>query len=120
MGILAVSRLCHSRGHRGTDRENDRNISLNEIGRERRQPIELAVRRAIDDREVAAFEIAAVVEALVEMTKLLRRQIGGAEQADDGHRVLLGAYCRWPCRHAAKQANELAPSHIAPETQDGA
>ena len=72
-------------------RDNDRDLSANQIGRHGRQPVELIVSPAVFDRNVRAFRIACVLQALVKGLQTVgeagRRY--GAEETDHRHRRLL-------------------------------
>jgi hypothetical protein len=68
-------------------------LSLNQIGRQRRQSIVLAVGPAIFDRHVPAFDKARFAQTLTKCLSEVRIQFGRftVEKADHGHRRLLRA-----------------------------
>ena len=102
--------------HRGAfDRDDHGDLSANQFGRQRRQPIELIVGPAVFDRHVLALDIAALLQGLAKYAQIVRvRRVRrcGAEEPDHRHRRLLRARCERPRRRrAAEQRDELAPPH---------
>ena len=92
MGIVVVAALAANAAmlHRGGDHGD---LPANQIGRQRRQPIELILGPAVFDRHVLALDIAGVFEALTKSAQTLRVAVGryGAEESDHRHRRLLRA-----------------------------
>src|SRR5215472_6377868 len=93
---------------------DDGDVTVNQIGRERRQSVVLTFRPAILDRYVLTFGEPALPEALMECCQ----RIGGlawraaAEEANHGHRRLLRAHRERPRdSRAAEQCDELAALH---------
>jgi hypothetical protein len=87
----------------------------NQIGRQIRQSIDLALRPAVFDGDVLAVEITHFVEALPESRQTARDVVGlgrsGAEIADHRHRLLRASATR-SCDYGSRdQGNEAAPPH---------
>ena len=95
-------------------REDDRDLPANKIGRQPRQPVELVLGPAVFDRDVLAFDIPRVLQALAKSAQAIRETFRRyrAEETDHRHRRLLRPRRERPRRHrAAEQRNELPPSH---------
>ena len=107
-------RLCRQRRRSAAGRGNHGHLTANQIGRQRRQSIVLAVRPAIFDRDVLALDIAGFASGpggtrADGMRVRVRRC--AAEEPDHRHRRLLRARRERPrSRRAAEQRDELAPS----------
>src|SRR5258707_15898361 len=95
-------------------------MTLNEIRRERRQPIDLLLRPAVFDPHVLTDDIAGFLQTPTKRSHpgfaLVRR--GGTDVAHHGHMRLLCARQKWPSRRTAKQRNEPTPPHCPPSTQE--
>src|SRR5215472_11344492 len=87
----------------------------NQFGRECRQLIVSALRPAIFDGQVAAFDIAGFAQPFVERAQTARNnRIGpfGTENPDHRHRALLRPRRARPrCGSGADERDELAPPH---------
>src|SRR5215211_6046995 len=96
------------------DRRHDRwairgyhgHLSANQIGRHCRQSLVLTLREAIFDRYIVAFDVAALLETLMEYSQELR-----VLAADHRHSRLLPACHQRPRRSAAESQDERAPPH---------
>ena len=94
-----------------------RDLSADQVGRQRRQPVVLLLRPAIFDRDVAALDIAGFAQALAERVQPARVAAGGgaAQEADHRQRRLRARGQRpgnrRRGRRAAEQRDELAPLH---------
>ena len=64
MGIVEVAALAASAANFAATREYHAHLALNQISRQRRQPIVLAARPAVFDRHVLAFDKSGFVQAL--------------------------------------------------------
>src|SRR5262249_59177322 len=89
-------------------------FSANQIGCQRRQPIELIFGGPPKlDRHALAYDIAGLAQAFAEprdqRRKLFRRTM--MEKSNDRHRRLLCARRERPGRRAAEQRDEIAPLH---------
>ncbi len=108
--------LCRQRRRRAGG-GNDRDLMLNQVGRQRRQAVILALGPAVFDPHIAAVDVAGLSEPFEKSRRerrvTLRR--GGIEEADHRHRALLGARGERPRhgshRRAAEKRDDLAPSH---------
>ena len=113
MGIVVVAALAASAaGVSGRGDHGD--PSANQIGRQRRQPIDLILGPAVFDRHVLALDIAGVLQALAKCAQTVRERVRrcGVEEPDHRHRRLLRARRERPrSRRAAEQRDELAPLH---------
>src|SRR5262245_11516602 len=85
--------------------------STNEVGRQGRQPVELALRPAVFDRHVLPLDIAGILEALAKCAQPVRVRRCGLEKPDHRHRRLLRARRDWPRGCRAEQRDERAPPH---------
>ena len=65
-------RLGRKRRRRAAGRDDHRHLTANQIGRQRRQPIILALRPAVFDRDVPALDIAGFAQALAERGQYIR------------------------------------------------
>ena len=103
-------------GARGgvTEGGDDRHVAAHEIGRERRQSVELFIRPAKIDRGVAVGNVAALGENFVKRGDCARTLIAGVQEPDGRQ---LGWFCsrreRPRGRCTAKQRDELAAFHGA-------
>jgi hypothetical protein len=99
---------CSRRGER-----NDCGQGVgDQLGGQCRQPVEATIGRAIFDREVAAFDIAGLLEALSDGADLSIIELGAEEQADQRDRRLLRTCRDRPRdRRAAEQRDECSPFH---------
>src|SRR5262249_48646791 len=99
----------------GTGRCDDHSDpSAGQVGRQRRQSIELILGPAVFDRDVLAFDIARFLEALPKPPHEVCGSISrsGVEKPDPRHCRLLRARRGRPCpRRAANESEELAPPH---------
>ena len=57
-------------------RDDDGNLSANQFRRECRQPIDLALRPAVFDRDVLALDVAGLLQALAECAQTVREWVG--------------------------------------------
>src|SRR5215216_4494268 len=75
---------------RPRQRDDHGHLTANQIGRQCRQPVELALRPAAFDCKVLALDIAGFAQALVKRAETARRQVllmrFGAEKPDHRHR----------------------------------
>jgi hypothetical protein len=88
----------------GTGRCDDHSDpSADQVGRQRRQSIELILGPAVFDRDVLAFDIARFLEALAKPPHEVRGSISrsGIEITDHRHRRLLRARRERPRKHRA-------------------
>ena len=113
MGIVVVAAFAANTARSGRGDHGD--LSANQVGRQRRQPIHLTLRPAVFDRHVLALDIAGVFEALAECAQTVRVRVVsrcGVEESDQRHRRLLRPRHERPChRRAAEKANELTSPH---------
>src|SRR5262249_3452786 len=88
-------------------------LPADQIGDQSRQPISVIFRRAKFDRNVLAFDIAALLQTLAECghqaSGVAERR--GAEKPNHRHRRLLRPRRERPRRRAAEQRDELASFH---------
>ena len=68
-------RLCRKRRRRTTGRSNHGHLTANQIGRQCRQSIILAVRPAVFDRDVSALDIAGFAQALAKRAQAIARTV---------------------------------------------
>src|SRR5262249_22480769 len=83
----------------------------NQIGRQRRQPVNLIVGPAVFDRDVLALDISGVFKSLAESAQPVRKPIRrlAIEEPNHRHRRLLRPHRQRPHRcRAAEQRYELA------------
>ena len=114
MGIVVVAALAASAAGGTAGRGDHGDLPANQIGRQRRQSIELIVGPAILDRHVLALDKAGLLQALAECAQAIRERVGrcGVEEPDHRHRRLLRARRERPRRRrAAEQRDELAAFH---------
>src|SRR5262249_14600302 len=85
----------------------------NQIGRQRRQPVNLIVGPAVLDRDVLALDISGVFKSLAESAQPVRKPIKrlAIEEPDHRHRRLLRPRRERPRRRATEQRDEIAPLH---------
>ena len=95
--------LDRSSGSFAADRDDDGDLAANEIGRQRRHPLILALGPAVLDRDVAALDEASFLQALAEAGDEMRERTGrrGTEEPNHRHRRLLRARRRAANAHAA-------------------
>src|SRR6516165_9827977 len=98
---------------RSAGRGNHGHLTMNQIGRHRRQLITAVPRPAVFDRHVAAINITVLAQPFEKGRQLplitLRRS--GVQKPDHRRRWLLRARRERPRRRAAQQRDELAPLH---------
>src|SRR5262249_4568908 len=107
-------RLCRQRHSRTSERGDHCNLPANQVGRQRRQSIDLIFAPAVYDRDVLALDIPAILEATVKSAKTVRVRVRrlAVEKPDHRHRLLLRPRRERPRdRCAAEQRDELAPRH---------
>ncbi len=105
---------CLGRRYRWAIRGNHGDLTANQIGRQCRQSIVLAIRPAKFDRHVVALDIARFAQAFPERaykTRVLVRR-SAVEEADNRQGRLLSARRERPRGRAAEQRDELAPLHV--------
>ena len=86
-------------------RDDDRDLPANKIGRQPRQPVELVLGPAVFDRDVLAFDIPCVLQALAKSAQAIRETLGRyrAEETDHRHRRLLRPRRERPRRRRAAE-----------------
>src|SRR5215472_6314980 len=98
---------------RSAGRGNHRHLTMNQIGRHRRQPIKPTPGPAVLDCHVAALDITVFAQPFEKGRQLplvtLRRI--SVEKSDHRHRRLLRAHRERPRRRATDERDELAPPH---------
>src|SRR5262249_6303340 len=104
-------RFGRERRRGALDRNDYGHLAANQIGRQRRQSVQLTFRPAVLHCDVAALEIAGFVEASPDRVERAGFTIGAAEQPDHRHRPLLRSRGERPRRRAAEQRDELAAFH---------
>ena len=72
MGIVVVAALAANAEAATTGRGDHGDLSANQFGRQRRQPIELILGPAVFDRHVLALDIAGVLQALAKCAQTVR------------------------------------------------
>ena len=72
MGIVVVAALAANAAADASARGDHGDLSANQIGRQRRQPIDLILGPAVFDRHVLALDIAGVLQALAKCAQTLR------------------------------------------------
>src|SRR5262245_13066734 len=106
---LGSQRRIGTSGHR-----DHRDPSANQIGRQRREPIDLILGPAVFNQHILTLDNACVFEALTECADALRHPVrrSGVEESDHWHRRLLRAHRERPGhRRAPEQRDELAAPH---------
>src|SRR5215510_5377636 len=106
---LGRQRRSGTSGHR-----DHRNSSASQIGRERRQSIDLILGPAVFNHYILTLDNVCRFEALTEYAHTLRHSVrrSGVEEPDHWHRLLLCTRRERPRgRRAAEQRDELAPLH---------
>ena len=98
IGMVVVAALAASA--EGCHRDRSRPLGGDEVGRQRRQSIVLALRPTIFDRHVLSLDIAGFVETLPEGRSIAayRLRAIATEKADHRHRRLLRARRERPRR----------------------
>src|SRR5262245_34236390 len=94
-------RFGRERRRGALDRNDYGHLAANQIGRQRRQSVQLTFRPAVLHCDVAALEIAGFVEASPDRVERGGFTIGAAEQTDHRHRRLLRARRERPSSHSA-------------------
>ena len=74
MGIVVVAALAAS-AEGGFRRDDHGDPSANQIGRQRRQPIDLILGPAVFDRDVLALDIAGFLQALAKCAQTIRDRV---------------------------------------------
>ncbi len=96
-------------------RHDQIDLAADEIGGQCGQPIVIALRPAVFDRQILSLDVAGFAQSLAERHKQFRKRPAGrpgAEDADHRHRLLLRARSERPCgHHAAEKCNEFPPPH---------
>src|SRR5262249_22305294 len=96
-------------------RDEDGHLLANKISRQSWQPVELVVSPAVFDRDILAFDVTCVLQALHKSAHRLRRRYG-AKKADHWSCTLLRARPERPRhRRTAEQRDELPASHSRPQ-----
>jgi hypothetical protein len=105
-GLGRKCRGCAGRGNHG-------DLSANQLGRQRRQPLVLPLRPAVFDRDAFALDTTGFLQALTERGHHVRVRLGrrAAQESDHRHGRLLRAGSERPCRRAAEQSDELTSLH---------
>ena len=67
-----VAALAAKRRSGAADRDDHGDLSANQIGRQRRQPIDLILGPAVFDRHVLALDIAGLLQALAKCAQTVR------------------------------------------------
>src|SRR5262249_21187248 len=95
------------------DRRDHGHVAADQIGGQRRQTLEIPLRPAVFDGDVATLDETRCTETLTECghneVRVARRQT--AEEADHGHRRLLRARRERQRRRAAEERDEMAAAH---------
>src|SRR5262249_39779491 len=94
-------------------RSDHRHLTAYQIGCEVGQYVVLVLRPAILDHNILALDVAGFAKALPECGQIACtiRKRRAAEEADHRHRRLLRPRRERPSGRAAKQRDEIAPSH---------
>jgi hypothetical protein len=83
-----------------------------QFGSQRRKSLKATIGRQIFDRDIAAFDIAELLEALPDRAELAIIEVGAGQQTDQRYCSLLRARRERPRgRGAADERDELAPFH---------
>ena len=91
---------------------DDRHVAGHQLGCQGRQPVELTVRPAKLEGDVAVRDVAPLGEAFLKRGHRARALVARMEEADHRHRRLLRARRERPsCRRAAEERDELASFH---------
>src|SRR5262249_5166840 len=106
-------RFGDKRSLRGGHAGYDRDLTADEVGCERRQPIVLQLGKAVFDPHIAALDKASLGETLTERRQIVRSHLGrsAVEKPDHWHRLLPCTRRERPCSRAAEQRYELPPLH---------
>src|SRR5262249_857240 len=91
-------------------------LATNQIGRKRRQPIIVALRPAVFDRQILTFDITGFLQSLAECTQKVCEELRrlAAEKPNHRYFCLLATRRDRPRCRALKYGYELAPPHGAP------
>src|SRR5215475_14201693 len=94
-------------------RGDDGDVTVNQIGRERRQPIELVLRPAKFDRDVVAVDEPGFLQAVTECRYPVNGigSRGGIKETDHRYRLSLRARHERPPHSAAEQRDKCAAFH---------
>ena len=108
--------LLHRQRCRRARRDNHVHFGRNQLGNQRREAVVLSVGPEIFDRNVAAFLVAGVTQALAKRVKEIGFQRRGrvAHVADKGSFLLRARGERPGGGRSTHQGNELPPSHYTP------
>ncbi|MFL5001197.1 MAG: hypothetical protein ACJ8DY_12510 [Xanthobacteraceae bacterium] len=115
IGVVGRCRL--GRLYRNAVPDDHSRLTNDQIRRQRRQPIAHAVRPAVLDRDVLAFDESGFLQALPEGGHEVDRvgEPADAKKSDHRHRRLLRACRERPRRcRAAEKGDELASQHVRP------
>src|SRR6267378_1258604 len=107
-------RLCRKCRRSTAGRRNHSHLTVNQVGRQCRQSIILAVRPAIFDRHVLALDISCILQSLAERVQTDRISVRrcAAKKPDHRHSALLSTRGEWPRhRRATEKRDELASLH---------
>ena len=72
IGIVVVAALAASAGRIAAERSDNGHVTADQVGHQRRQAIELALRPTVFDRHVLALDVAGFVQALSESQRRSR------------------------------------------------
>src|SRR5262249_22766056 len=106
-------RLGRQRWSRASGHRDHRNLSASQIGRQRRQSVDLILGPAVFNHYILTLDNVCRFEALTEYAHTLRHSVrrSGVEEPYHWHRRLLRSRRERPRCRAAEQRDELAPSH---------
>ena len=93
--------------------------AVNQIGRQRRQPLKIVVGPAILDCHVLALDKPHLFQTFAECSHAICVTVGrcGVEKSDHRHHQLLRTCHERPCgRRATEYNDEFSPSHVAPRS----
>src|ERR1700730_3676044 len=106
--------FCGKRRWGPTRRSDHGHRTANQFSCKRWQPIVMAFRPAVFYRHIPTIDITSFGQASLESSNFVTPRLEGlaVEKPDRRHGGLLCAHCKRPrSRRAAKQADELPPSH---------
>src|SRR5262249_57240275 len=98
------------RGRRGNRNDYGCRVSY-QFGSQCRKSLKATIGRQIFDRDIAAFDIAELPEALPDRAELAIIEVGAGQQTDQRYGSLLRARRERPCCRAADQRDERAALH---------
>ena len=116
IGIVVVAAFAVPAPQEWCRRDDHGHLATNQIGRQRWQPIVLALRPAIFDRHVLALDIAGFVQALAERAQTICVQVRriAAEKPYHRHSRLLRARGERPRgRRTTERVMKFAPPHVS-------